>query len=99
MDLMPTLWFHLKEVWDHFQLKERSLRVVYTMDCEVVPRPCEICDWLLNSSLGALRFPPRTKTIEWPWSLRFQKTSFEAYVIHGHDPLGFDVGEAKEAVW
>jgi hypothetical protein len=26
------------------------LGVVYTMDNEVVPRPCNICDWLLNSS-------------------------------------------------
>ena len=25
-------------------------RVVYTMDHEVVPWPCKICDWLLNSS-------------------------------------------------
>jgi hypothetical protein len=24
--------------------------VVYIMDHEVVPRPCKICDWLLNSS-------------------------------------------------
>ena len=24
--------------------------VVYTMDCEVVPGSCKICDWLLNSS-------------------------------------------------
>ena len=27
-----------------------TLGVVYIMDHEVVPRPCEICDWLLNSS-------------------------------------------------
>ena len=26
------------------------LRVVYTMDHEVVRKPCKICDWLLNSS-------------------------------------------------
>ena len=26
------------------------LRVVYTMDHEVIPRPCKICDWLLNLS-------------------------------------------------
>jgi hypothetical protein len=26
------------------------LRVVFTMDHEVIPRPCKICDWLLNSS-------------------------------------------------
>ena len=24
--------------------------VVYTMDKEVIPRPCRYCDWLLNSS-------------------------------------------------
>jgi hypothetical protein len=27
-----------------------NLGVVYIMDHEVVPRPYEICDWLLNSS-------------------------------------------------
>jgi hypothetical protein len=27
-----------------------DLGVVYIMDHEVVPRPCKICDWLLNSS-------------------------------------------------
>ena len=27
-----------------------ELGVVYTMDHEVVPRPCKICDWLLNLS-------------------------------------------------
>ena len=26
------------------------LGVVYTMDHEVVPRPCKVCDWLLNLS-------------------------------------------------
>jgi hypothetical protein len=26
------------------------LGVVYTMDHEVMPRPCKICDWLSNSS-------------------------------------------------
>jgi hypothetical protein len=24
--------------------------VVYIMDHEVVPKPCKVCDWLLNSS-------------------------------------------------
>jgi hypothetical protein len=28
------------------------LGVVYTVDREVVPRLCKICDWLLNSSWG-----------------------------------------------
>jgi hypothetical protein len=27
-----------------------NLGVVYTMDHEIVPRPCKICHWLLNSS-------------------------------------------------
>jgi hypothetical protein len=31
-------------------LAPSTLGVVYTTDHEVVPRPCEICDWLLNSS-------------------------------------------------
>ena len=29
--------------------KSNFLGVVYTMDHEVVPRPCKICDWLSNS--------------------------------------------------
>jgi hypothetical protein len=29
-----------------------KLGVVYTMDHEAVPRPCKICDWMLNSSQG-----------------------------------------------
>ena len=29
---------------------KQSLRIVYIMDREVVPRSCKICDWLLNPS-------------------------------------------------
>ena len=32
--------------------KGYGLGVVYTMDNEVIPRPCKICDWLLNSIHG-----------------------------------------------
>ena len=35
--IIPLLWGH-------------ALGVVYTMDHEIVPRPCKICDWWLNSS-------------------------------------------------
>ena len=36
------------DLYNSSKLKE--LGVVYTMNHEVVPRPCKICDWLLNSS-------------------------------------------------
>jgi hypothetical protein len=26
------------------------LGVVYTMDCKVIPMPCKMCNWMLNSS-------------------------------------------------
>ena len=31
------------------QIQVRYLGVVYTMEREVIPRPCKVCDWLLNS--------------------------------------------------
>ena len=31
-------------------MSQFGLGVVYTMDCEVLPNPCNICDWLLNLS-------------------------------------------------
>ena len=36
--------------WFFFLKFFGSLGVVYTMDHESVPRPCKICDWLLNLS-------------------------------------------------
>ena len=32
-----------------WETRHGHLVVLYTMDHEVVPRPCKICDWLLNS--------------------------------------------------
>jgi hypothetical protein len=68
------------------------------MDHEVVPRPCEVCDWLLNSSgvhfdLYQGNNVRLTMEFEVP-----QKTNFTAYIIHWHGPTGFAVGEAKEVL-
>ena len=44
--------------------------VVYTMNHEVVPRPCKTCDWLLNSSWDYFSLRQGKKMSEWPWSSR-----------------------------
>ena len=36
--------------WSWFTWGPNHLGDVYTMDHKVIPRPCKICDWLLNSS-------------------------------------------------
>jgi hypothetical protein len=59
------------------------LGVVYTMDHEVVPRPCKICDWLLNSSWDHFDLDQGKKT----------------YIIHWIGPTGFGMGEAKKVLW
>jgi hypothetical protein len=41
-ELHYVSWYMLHRLW--------YLGVVYTMDHEVVPRPCKSVDWLLNSS-------------------------------------------------
>ena len=46
------------------ELGELCLGVVYTMDHEVVPMSCKICDWLLNLSLNHFRFPPLKKNVK-----------------------------------
>ena len=53
----------------------RYLRALSTMDHEVVPRPCKICDWLLNSSrdpFGQIDHEVRGS----------HDTCFKAYIIH-----------------
>jgi hypothetical protein len=46
---------------------------LYTMDREVVPRPCKIYDWFCELVLGSLPCTPRKEMLEWPWSLSSPK--------------------------
>ena len=48
---------HLLVFLEHLHAKE----LVYTIDHEVVPRACKICDWLLKLVPGPLRFTPRNE--------------------------------------
>ena len=41
--------FGFLQILNGRQNKTSLLGVVYTMDHKVVPRPCNICEWLLNS--------------------------------------------------
>ena len=45
-------WIILKICWDFSTWSSFTLHllIVYIVDHEFVPRPCKICDWLLNSS-------------------------------------------------
>ena len=49
------------------------------MDHEVVPRPCKICDWLLDFSWDhfGLHQGRKKKKLEQPWSMRSSKYIFE----------------------
>ena len=73
-------------------------RVVYTMDHKVVPRPCKICDWLLNSSWDHLGFTPRKKCHSGHKVWGPQKTYFNAYIIQWHGPTGFVGGETTNVL-
>ena len=58
------------------------LHDVYTIDHEVIPRPCEVCDWMLyspwdDSSLHQGKKCESDHGVPSP-----QKTYFKAYVIH-----------------
>ena len=65
------------------------------MDYEFVPRPCKICDWLLNSSWDHFGLH-QGKKFESGHEIRGpQKTYFKAYIIHCCGPTYFAVGEAK----
>jgi hypothetical protein len=66
------------------------LGVVYTMDHEVVPRPCKNMWLAIELIPWSLRFTPRRKLP--------QKTYFKAYIIHWHGPTGFTAGETKEVI-
>ena len=81
------------------QIHEQHTGVVYTMEHEVVPRPCKICDWLLNLYRDHFGLHRRKKChsdygVQGP-----QKTYFKAYIIHWHSPRGFAMGEAKEMLY
>ena len=52
--------------------RTRLKRVVYTTDREVVPRPCGICDRLLDSSRDHFGLH-QGEMSEWLWSSRFPK--------------------------
>ena len=47
------------------------------MDREVVPKPCKICDWMLNSSWEHFGLHQGKKMSRWSWSLRFPKDIFK----------------------
>jgi hypothetical protein len=67
------------------------------MHHEVFPRPCEHCDWLLNSSrdhFGLRQGEIVRVTMEFEV---FKKTYGEVYIIHWRGPAGLVVEEAKEA--
>ena len=49
--------------------------VVYNMDREVVPRPCKIWDWMLNSSQNHFGCT-KEKVSEWSWRSRSPKDIF-----------------------
>ena len=67
------------------------------MDREVVPRPCKICDWLLNSSWDHFSLHQgKEKKCESDHIVRgLQMTYFKAYIINWHGPTGFAVREAQ----
>jgi hypothetical protein len=44
-----------------------DLGAVHTMDHEVIPWPCKICDWLLNSSQDHFNLHQEKKMPEWSW--------------------------------
>jgi hypothetical protein len=72
------------------------LGVAYNMDHEAVPRLSKICDWLLNSSQDHFGLHQGKKCqsdheVQGP-----QKTYFKAYIIHGHGPTCFAMGETKK---
>ena len=63
------------------------------MDHEVVPRPCKIYDWLLNSSQDyfGLHQGKNVRVI-----MKFEVPKRHVLrPIHWHGPMGFAVGEAK----
>ena len=71
------------------------LSIVYTMDHEVIPRPCEICK-LLNSSQDHLWLLQGKMVDKVTMEFEVHKIYvFKAYIIHWHGPINFVVGEAK----
>ena len=70
------------------------LGVAYIIDHEVIPRPCKICDCLLNSSHD--HFGLHQGHFQCDHGVRgLQKIYFKAYTAHRHGPTSFGVGEAK----
>ena len=71
-----------------------AIRVVYTMDHEIIPRPYKICDWSLNSSWDHFGLH-RGKNVKVTMEFESPKGIFEGL----HYPLTwsnkFVVGEAK----
>ena len=65
----------LKNLSD-FLLVPKTLGVVYTMDHQVVPRPCKVCDWLLNSPRDHFGLHRGKKMSEGSWSSRSPKDIF-----------------------
>ena len=93
-DLHKESWEWHKDSKFSPQVIQR-LRAVYSMDHEVVPRPCKICDWLLNLSWDYFGLHQGQKCQSDHGSRGFQKTCFRAYIIHWHGPSDFAAGVAK----
>jgi hypothetical protein len=70
-------------------------RGVYTMDCEVVIRPCKIWDWLFNSSWDHFGLH-QAKNVRVTMEFTVPKDIFKGlnYLI-AYGPTGFVMGEAK----
>ena len=66
------------------------------MDHEVIPRPCNIYNWLLNSSQDHFGLHQGKKCHSDHEVRGPHKTYFKAYIIHWHGPTSNAVGEAKE---
>ena len=67
---------------NYYKLLENMRRgVVYTINHEVIPRACKICDWLLSSSRDDFYITLR-QNCQSDHGLRgSQKTYFKAYII------------------
>ena len=67
-ELHYVSWVMLHRLW--------YLGVVYTMDYEVIPRPCKSVDWLLNSSHDHFGLHKENMS-EWAWRSRSPKDIYQ----------------------
>ena len=68
------------------------------MDYELVPRPSEACDWMLNSSHEQFGLH-QAKNVREPTNIEVPKKAiFKPYSIHWHGPTAFPLGGATAVV-